>query len=237
MREIVLAQRNQHAIIAAREIEALGRSIVLLDLRFELLRRPVLDEIGEVLDELCGALATEVVALRQREDLLELVEDQQRRQRPALRVMQHVVAMMQELPQRLANRCDARLRPLSRLLGRLEYRLLDLLGWRRRFRRIIDAHVDRAVADRPQSRQDSRAEDRRLAEAGLSEQQRQQLALHASRELGHLLFTAVEERLRFLGERREAEPRVLRVDRWRRCRTVERRHGRRQWRAERKSCR
>ena len=224
MREIVLAQRDQHAIIAAREVEALGRGVVLLDLRLEVPWRPVLDEIGKVLDELGRALAAKVVALRDREDLLELVENQQRRQRPAVRVPQHVVAVVEELPQRLSGAGHTGLRPLSGLLGRFEYRLLDLLGRRRRLRRVIDAYIDRAIADRPQPRQNTGAQDRRLAEAGLAEQQRQQLALNAARKLGDLLFPPVEERLRFLGERREAQPRVLRVDRWRSSRAVERRH-------------
>ena len=56
MREIVLAQRDQDAVVAAREVEALGGRLVLVDPRFERLRRPVLDEVGEVLDELRGAL-------------------------------------------------------------------------------------------------------------------------------------------------------------------------------------
>ena len=40
--------------------------------------------------------------LRQREDLLELVEDQQRDEGAPAGVAQHVVAMVQELPERLA---------------------------------------------------------------------------------------------------------------------------------------
>ena len=54
------------------------------------------------LEELRGALAAGVVGLRQREDLLELVEDQQRHERAAGGVAQHVVAVVQEFPQRLA---------------------------------------------------------------------------------------------------------------------------------------
>ena len=104
VREVVLAQRDQDAVVAAREVEVLGRRVVALDARLERLRRAVLDEVGEVLEELRGALAAEVVALREREDLLELVEDQQRDERLAGRVAQHVVAVVQEFPQRLAAR-------------------------------------------------------------------------------------------------------------------------------------
>ena len=102
MREIVLAQRDQDPVVAAREVESLGDGVVAVDPRLECLRRAVLDEVGEVVEELRGALAAEVVALREREDLLELVEDQQRNQRLAGSVAQDVVAVVQEFPQRLA---------------------------------------------------------------------------------------------------------------------------------------
>ncbi len=95
---------------------------------------------------------------------------------------------------------------------RAEDRLLDLLGGLGRLRRIVEPHVDRAVALGPQPRHDARAQDRRLAEARLAEEDREQLALHAARELGDLLLAAVEIAARLLGERREAEPRMLRVD-------------------------
>ena len=98
MRQVILAQRNQDPVIAAREIESFGGGFVLLYSRFERLGRAVLDEIGQVLDELRGALAPEIVGLRKRENFLELVEDQQRDERLAGRVAQDVVAMMQELP-------------------------------------------------------------------------------------------------------------------------------------------
>ena len=110
-REVVLAQRDQDAVVAAREVEALGGRVVVLELRLERLRRPVLDQIGQVRDEARRARAPEVVALREREDLLELIEDQQRDQRRARLVVQHVVAVVQELPQRLA--LDRHARPAS----------------------------------------------------------------------------------------------------------------------------
>jgi len=45
------------------------------------------------------------------------------------------------------------------------------------------------------------------------EQIREQLALHAPAKLGDLLIAPVEKCARLLRERREAEPRVLRIDR------------------------
>ena len=47
-REIILAQRDQHAVVAAREVESLGHGIVGFELRFERLRRAVLDQVGQV---------------------------------------------------------------------------------------------------------------------------------------------------------------------------------------------
>ena len=74
--EIVLAQGNQHAIVAACEIEALGGRLVFLELGLELLRRTVFDKVRKIRDEARRACAPEVVALREREDFLELIEDQ-----------------------------------------------------------------------------------------------------------------------------------------------------------------
>jgi hypothetical protein len=115
----------------------------LLDSRFERLRRAVLDEIGQILDEFRGALAPEIVGLRKRETFLELVEDQQQDERLAGRVAQDVVAMVQKLPHRFSGHGDAGLRPLAGFLRRAEDRGLDLFGGRRRFARIVDAHVHR----------------------------------------------------------------------------------------------
>src|SRR5882762_6059166 len=101
-REIVLAQRDQHAIVAAREIKAPGRGLIFVELRLERLGRAVLDQVRKLGDEARRAGAAELIALGESEDLLELIEDQQRNQRGAGLVAQHVVAMVQKLPQRLA---------------------------------------------------------------------------------------------------------------------------------------
>ncbi len=122
-------------------------------------------------------------------------------------------------------------RPLPGLLRRARDRRLDLLRRRRRVARIIDAHVHRAIADRPQPRHDAGAQDRCLAEARLAEEQREELALHAACKLGHLLLAPVEVRPRFLGERREAEPRIFGIDRRVRDGAVE---GRQRFSGERK---
>ena len=99
MREIVLAQRDQDPIVAACEVEALDGGFIVLHLRFELFGRAVLDQIGKIVEKLRGALAPGVVALREREDLLELIEDQQRNEWLAGCVVQDVTAVMEKLPQ------------------------------------------------------------------------------------------------------------------------------------------
>jgi hypothetical protein len=176
MREVVLAQRDQDAVVAAREVEALDSGFVLVHLRLERLWRPILDQVGQVFHELRRALAAEVVALRQREQFLELVEDQQRDERLARLIAQDVVAMVQELPQRFAGYRGARLRPRACGPRRAKNRLLDLFGRHRRIGRVVDAHIDRTVAFGPQPRHDARAQDRRLAQARLAKEDREQLA-------------------------------------------------------------
>ena len=98
MREVVLAERDQHAVVAAGEVEALGDRFVLLHPRLERSGRTVLDEVGQVLHEFRGAAAAGVVPLRQRENLLELVEDEQRHHGLAAGVMQDVPAVVEEFP-------------------------------------------------------------------------------------------------------------------------------------------
>jgi hypothetical protein len=159
-----------------------------------------------------GALAAEVVALRQREDFLELVEYQQRDQRPARRVAQYVIAVVQEFPQRFAADGHSRLRPLSERLRRPENGFLDLLRRLGCVGRIIDSYIDRAITFGAKPRHDARTQDRRLAESRLTEKYRQQLALHAPAKLGDLVFAAVEISPRLFGERGEAEPRMLFID-------------------------
>ena len=52
MRQVVLAQCDQDAVVGARKIEVVGRGLVLVEAALERERRAVLDEIGELLDEI-----------------------------------------------------------------------------------------------------------------------------------------------------------------------------------------
>jgi hypothetical protein len=140
--------------------------------------------------------------------------------RLALGVAQFVFPVVQELPQRLALLGRAGARPGTGGARGPEHGLLDLVGGRQRGRAVIDADIDRAVALLAEPRHHARVEDRGLAEAGLAEEHRQQLALHAARELADLLFAAVELAAGLLGEGGEAEPGMLGIDR-----SVDRRRG------------
>jgi hypothetical protein len=212
VRQVVLAQRDQDAVVAAREVEALGDAVVDVELGLQGAWRPVLHQVGELVDELRRARPAGVVALGEGEDLLELVEDQQRCQRAAVGVAQLVVAVVQELPERLARLRGAGLRPGAGVQGLAEDRLLDLLGRRRRVAGVVQPHVDRAVALGAQPRHQAGAQDRGLTQAALAEQHGERLALHAPGELGDLLLAAVEKRARRLGERVQPQPGLLRVD-------------------------
>ena len=120
--------------------------------------------------------------------------------------------MMQELPQRFAlDRGTGRVQCPAAARG-AEDRLLDLLGRRRRFRVVVEAHVDRAKALGAQARHQAGAQQRRLAEARLAEQHGEQLALHAARELGGLFVAAVEVGACLLGVGGQAEPGIFRID-------------------------
>ena len=212
MREVVLAERDEDPVVGAGEVE-LGRvRLVTVDAGLERARRAVLHQVGEVREKLLGPAPAGIVGLCQREDLLELVEDQDRDQGPAVRVLQDVVAVVQEFPERLA--CDGRagLGPGAGGLGGAEDGALDLLGRRRGVRIVVETHVHGAEALGPQPRHEAGLEDRGLAEAGLAEEHREELALDAPAELGGLLLAAVEEGAGFLGEGNETEPGMLGVD-------------------------
>jgi hypothetical protein len=111
--EVVLAQRDQDPVVGAAEVEALDDGLLEVEHRLERFGRSVLDQVGQVLDELRRALAPEVVVLPEREDLLELVEDEERGERASFGIAQQVVAVVQELPQRFAGDRRTGARPLS----------------------------------------------------------------------------------------------------------------------------
>ena len=83
--------------------------------------------------------------MRQREDLLELIEDQQWDERRACLVLQHVIAMMQVFPERLTLTRNACLRPLARVACGAADGLFDLFSGLWRIMAVVDAYVNRAI--------------------------------------------------------------------------------------------
>lgn len=138
--------------------------LVGLEPGLERARRAVLDEIAQLLEEERRPSTAEIVALRERENFLELVENQQRDQSAAGAVAPHIVAVVKELPQRLAGQRRTNVRLLPGLRSSADDRLLDLLRGRRRIRPVVDPHIDRAKPFRPEPRHDARAENGRLPE-------------------------------------------------------------------------
>ena len=117
--------------------------------------------------------------------------------------------MVQKFPQRFTVKRHAGLRPRALRFGGAKNRLLDLLGRWHRGGAVIDTNVNRAVAFGAQTRHDTGVQDRGLAQTGLTEQHGQELSLHATRKLANLVFTTVEILTCLLGERCQAQPRVL----------------------------
>src|SRR6185437_11488735 len=109
-------------------IEALRCRLIPLDLRLESLGRAVLDQVGELFDETRGPRPSEIITLGEREQLFELIENEQWNDRCAGGIAQHIFAVMQEFPQRLAGRRDANLRPLPGNVCGTPDGLLDLLS-------------------------------------------------------------------------------------------------------------
>jgi hypothetical protein len=212
VREVILAQRDQDAIVGAGEIEVVSRGFVVLEPPLEVRRGPVLDQVGQFVEKLPGPPAAGIVGLREREDFLELVEDQQRDEGLASGIPQQVAAVVQELPQRLARDRRAGTGPVPRLGRHPVDRLLDLLGGRRRLGGVVDADVDRTEARTPQPGRQPRAQQRSLAEARLAEQHGQQLALHTAGKFRRLVVATVEIRAGLFRIARETQPRVFRVD-------------------------
>jgi len=185
--QIVLAQRDQHPVVAASEVETLRGAVVLIETRLQRLRRAVLHQIPEFLDELGRALSTEVIDLREGEKLLELIEDEQRENPGTHSIVQHIVAVVQKLPERLSGVGNALLRPLSRSARGAPDRRLDLLGGLGALASIGDAHIHRAVALLTQLRDQAHAHVQGLAQPRFAKEDREELALHAPDELGDLL--------------------------------------------------
>jgi hypothetical protein len=170
-------------------------------------RRRTLGQIRELFDQLVR-LPGHLAALR--EELLELIEDQHRRGRVVALVPEVGVGPMEVLPERLV---VPRLRRLDAEGARLGDDLaLDLLDGRRQVAAVAQADVDREVVLEPQTRKESGAQQRGLAEAGQPEEQREPARADAAIERFHLFFASAEVTPVVFAEREQRRPRMLGID-------------------------
>ena len=177
----------------------------------ELLRRAVFDEFGQLAHERDRAVALGARGGPEREQLLELVEDQHGHDGAATGVDQPVVAVMEKLPERFTRLGGAGFRPRAGARGRVGDHGLHLFARSGRAVAVIEPEVDRAEVGRAQPREDAGHEERRLAEAGLPEEHGERLALHEPGERANLGVAAVEEAALIFGERGEVGPGRIRV--------------------------
>ncbi len=212
MRQIVLPKRDEDPVVGARKIESGGIALVVLQARLEFGGRTVFHQVGELGEKRLGPRAACGIGLREGEDFLELVEDEQRNEGAAAGVPEHVVAVVEEFPERLAFGGGAGPRPCAGLRRGAKHGILDLLGGRRRGGRVVQPDVDGAEALGPKPRHEACPQEGGLAVAGLAEEHRQELALNPAAEFGDLRFAAVKEASGLLGEGNEAEPGILGVD-------------------------
>src|SRR5204862_1752052 len=145
-----------------------------------------------------------------REWLVEVGEGQHRDAWVVALVPEVRVRAVEVLPQRLVRArrrgVDAR-RPGLR--GDLR---LDLLDRRRQIAAVAQPNVDREVVLAPQAREESRAQQRSLAQAGEAEEEREARGDDAAIECLDLLAAAAEEALIVLAERRQRRPWMLALD-------------------------
>src|SRR6185436_9581502 len=146
----------------------------------------------------------------QREDLLELVEHQHRRDGVVLRVPEAAVRTVQQLPQALARARGGRLHPPGGALAQQRAaHLLVVLG---AALGVVEPDVHGKEARLPQHGEEAGPEQRALAQPRHPVEQRERLAADQAQQVFALLVTAVEVLLRRLGKGDQPRPGVLPVD-------------------------
>ena len=122
MRQIVFAQRDDHAIVGAREVKRLHLRAGFLQSGDELFRRPIFDELRQLAHEADGARALATATGPEREKLLKLIKYQDRHNRATGGSDESIITMVKEFPQGFGGLRAARLgpRPRSRSVGLYE---------------------------------------------------------------------------------------------------------------------
>src|SRR5262249_3089782 len=130
--------------------------------------------LRDVDEELIELVGRERLLLAAREQLLELIENQDRRDEAIVGTPEALVVPPHVLPDGLRRRIRRHL--VSPAAGRAADLLEALLGERRRGAVVAQPHVDREDVGGSQRRKETGAEQRRLAEAGDAREQREVLA-------------------------------------------------------------
>ncbi len=173
-------------------------------------RRPALDEIAQLIEEVLAPGAQRGAFRAEREDLLELVEDQNRHDDAVVLAPQLRVAAIKVLPRRVAALGG---RDLDVGFGRRALHFAhDLDEGIRRLRRVVDADIDGQKPFAAQKGEDAGAQQRRLAQAREPEEDDGRRPPHHGEQSRGLGLAAVKIRLVPLPEGLETRPRVLRIE-------------------------
>ncbi len=179
MGQIVLAQADQHAVVSIVEDELLDQLGAFVQSLLERLGRPVLDHVGQLGQKLRCAESSVLARLADREQLLELVEDEDGTDRPSLGRFQDQAATVKTLPERLGLLARANLPAAACVDDGPRDRGDDLLGKPRRRGCVIEANRNGEVALGPQAGEEPGMQERRLAQARLAEEHGQVLSSHS----------------------------------------------------------
>ena len=201
--EIILAQADDDPVVLLLVAEG-ERLAARLDARPHRGRDVVLDEIGQLGDEGSDA----AIPLPQGEQLLELIEDQDRREEAVARAPE--MGRVEVFPEALLGAG----RPG---LDRLRLDDLDDCGLNLGTQRTgavgeIQAHRDGQETCLPQHGEDPGAQERRLAEPGAPEEHRERFAPHALEEVRRFRIAPEEEIRIALLEGQEAGEGVVGVE-------------------------
>ncbi len=199
--EKIVAQRQQHAAWRLAVDEALGQRVVFFEALAHRVRDTILDDGGQRIAK--GARGFQVV-VAEREDFLELVEDEHEAQVAAGDAAGAIVEKEPEagVGRKLRERREARaVESTANLVD-------DLLAERRRVV-VAQAQIHGKEPSVAQAWEQAGVEQRRLAQPAAAEEHGQRLVLDALEKIEQLRFAPEKVTPHFFAERSQAEPRFF----------------------------
>ena len=210
-REIIFAQGNEHATIAAVKVEVLDERRILFEPPPQRFRNTVFHKVGQFGQQGGTAGAGGVGAFPEGEDFLELVECQQERNPDALRVEDAGVPAVEELPERFSGAwLPAEGQPGG--LDRSRHGLFDLLDGRGGGNGVGKADRYGKPAIGTQRRKHPGLQQRAFSEAGETEKNGERFAAHQAQQLLALGLAPEKVGPLILGERAQPDPGVRGID-------------------------